>query len=129
MTIDWHALAFEKKYKDPLQMVVDLYYIKGMSTREISDKLVVSESALHTFMNLHHLPRRNRVSRNRRGPKCIHCKTSMSRIRWTYHKRNKTIRYRKCHNCGKNFFTIEEAINAPPNKYGVGYIGVEEEAD
>jgi len=109
--IDWDGIAFERGYKNPVEMVDDLYWGRGMSLNEVSDELIVSRTALIKFMKENGIGARGRIEALKNGglgPKCPSCGSGRSTVSssWGMTERGYE-RERYCKDCGRYFRTVE----------------------
>jgi len=107
--INWAKIAMSSGYSTPKEMLVDLYYMKGLSLRDMGDYLAVNWMTLRAKMASLGLPVRERGGANnvKSGPPCPNCGHAGSKVITSYPKSDGQVRKRRCNSCSTLFTTKE----------------------
>lgn len=108
--IDWEGMAVKHGFNAPKELLEHLYWDKKLSTLEIADKLIVSNTSVWTALVKYGIPTRSRA-KIRSGPGCPKCSIGNSKVSHSVRTKAGVIRHRICNSCGTKFKTKEVVIN------------------
>ena len=112
--IDWDELARSRVYSSSKRMLVEMYYVRGLSLSELAESIGISAYALREKMEELNLPRREIGGANNTiaGFICPYCGSSNATVDSNCHMRDgEYMRWRLCQNesCKRRFKTVEVA--------------------
>ena len=107
MTIDWNFLARINKYKDPKEMLINMYYNMGKSLYDIEKELLVSRESIARQMRFFNLPRRRRGPKRKKYLPCPSCDSKNIGMLEDHIYKKYITRYYKCRDCSTKFKTHE----------------------
>ena len=109
--INWAAIAKNHGYDDPVQMIKDLYE-QGNSMTDIADKLILSTTAVRTFMLANGITPRSQA-KLRTSPPCPECGHTGATVILSFTDPEGVTRRRSCRKCQHSFITRETALRLP----------------
>jgi len=112
--LDWVSISSDLGFSSPKRMLMELYYVEGMSLREMGKKLGLRTETIRDKMERLRLPLRGRGGPNnsKKGPPCPRCSATVSYVTSCRMEAKGYTRYRKCILCGERFKTREVGIES-----------------